>query len=154
MPKFNANLSMLFNEVGFLERFGAAAKSGFRGVEFLFPYDFPAEQIGEQLAKHKLEMVLFNMPPGDWAAGDRGMACDPARIGEFQDSVGMALEYALDLGVKQLHCMAGKLPPKVPPERAHETFVDNLRFACAALAPHGIRLLIEPINDRDMPGYF
>ena len=84
MPNFNANLSMMFNEVGFLERFGAAAKAGFRGVEFLFPYEFPAAQIREQLDKHKLKMVLFNMPPGDWAAGDRGLACDPAKVAPFQ----------------------------------------------------------------------
>jgi len=99
-------------------------------------------------------LVLHNFPAGDWTAGERGMACDPRRAGEFQDSVELALEYALDLGVKKLHCLAGKLPPNVRPERAHATFVDNLRFAAAALAPHGIDVLIEPLNDRDNPGYF
>lgn len=154
MPKFAANLSLLFNELGFLDRFAAARTAGFDGVEFLFPYAFEAEQILGRLRRYDLELVLHNLPPGDWAAGDRGMACDPRRIGEFQDSVGLALEYALDLGVKQLHCMAGKLPPNVPHERAHATFVDNLRFAAGVMAPHGIRVLIEPINERDMPGYF
>jgi len=154
MPKFAANLSLMFNELSFLDRFAAARSAGFDAVEFLFPYAFEAEQILGRLRRYGLELALHNLPPGDWAAGDRGMACDPRRINEFQDSVGLALEYALDLGVKQLHCMAGKLPPNVPHERAHATFVDNLRFAAGALAPHGIRLLIEPINDRDMPGYF
>ena len=110
MPKFNANLSMMFNEVGFLDRFGAAAKAGFRGVEFLFPYDFPAAQIREQLDKHKLQMVLFNMPPGDFAAGDRGLACDPAKVGEFQANIGKTLDYAKALGATQIHCMAGLKP--------------------------------------------
>ena len=104
MPKFNANLSMMFNEVGFLERFGAAAKAGFRGVEFLFPYDFPAAQIREQLDRHKLQMVLFNMPPGDFAAGDRGLACDPARVGEFQTNIGRTLEYAKARGARITAC--------------------------------------------------
>ena len=109
MPKFAANLSLLFNELGFLERFAAARSAGFDAVEFLFPYAFEPEQILGRLRRYGLDLVLHNLPPGDWTAGDRGMACDPRRIGEFQDSVGLALEYALDLGVKQLHCMAGKL---------------------------------------------
>jgi hydroxypyruvate isomerase len=154
MPKFAANLSLLFNELPFLDRFAAARSAGFEAVEFLFPYAFESEQIAARLHRYGLELVLHNMPPGDWGAGDRGMACDPRRVGEFQDSVGLALEYALDLGVKQLHCMAGRTPPKVSQGRAHATLVDNLRFAATALAPHGIRLLIEPINKHDMPGYF
>ncbi|MCS0612842.1 hydroxypyruvate isomerase [Massilia kyonggiensis] len=154
MPRFAANLSLMFNELGFLERFAAARAAGFDGVEFLFPYAFEAEQIAGRLQRYQLELALHNFPAGDWAAGERGMACDPRRVGEFQDTVELALEYALDLGVKRLHCLAGKLPPNVAPERAHATFVDNLRFAAAALAPHGIDLLIEPINDRDIPGYF
>lgn len=154
MPRFAANLSLMFNELGFLERFAAARTAGFDGVEFLFPYAFEAEQIAGRLQRYQLELALHNFPAGDWAAGERGMACDPRRVGEFQDTVELALEYALDLGVKRLHCLAGKLPPNVAPERAHATFVDNLRFAAAALAPHGIDLLIEPINDRDIPGYF
>ena len=154
MPRFAANLSLMFNELGFLERFAAARAAHFDGVEFLFPYAFEAEQIVSRLQRYQLELALHNFPAGDWAAGERGLACDPRRVGEFQDTVDLALEYALDLGVKRLHCLAGKLPPNVAPERAHATFVDNLRFAAAALAPHGIDLLIEPINDRDIPGYF
>src|SRR5712671_5298185 len=110
MPKFNANLSMMFTEVDFLERFGAAAKAGFKGVEFLFPYEFAADRILEQLHKHDLQMVLFNMPPGDWAAGDRGLACDPAKVTQFQENIGKAVEYAKDLDCSNIHCMAGLKP--------------------------------------------
>jgi len=154
MPKFAANLSTLFTELSFLERFAAAREAGFDAVEFLFPYTCEPEWIAGRLARYQLELALFNFPPGDWAAGDRGMACDPRRIGEFQESVELALDYADELGVKQLHCMAGKLPPHVPQERAHATYVANLRFAANALKEKGLNLLIEPINDRDMPGYF
>jgi len=154
MPKFAANLSLMFNELGFLDRFAAARSANFDAVEFLFPYAFDADQIAGRLQRYDLQLALFNLPAGDWTGGDRGMACDPRRIGEFQDSVELGLEYALDLGVKQVHCLSGKLHPAVPPERAHAILVENLRFACAALAPHGIRVLVEPINDRDMPGYF
>jgi hydroxypyruvate isomerase len=154
MPKFAANLSTLFNELSFLDRFSAAREAGFDAVEFLFPYAFDAEQITRRLERYRLELVLHNLPPGDWAAGDRGIACDPRRVGEFEDSVELALEYAQELGVRQLHCMAGKIPPNVPYERARAIFIGNLRRAAAALAPHGIDLLIEPINNRDMPGYF
>lgn len=154
MPRFAANLSLLFPELGFLERFAAAREAGFDGVEFLFPYAFEPEQIAGRLQRYGQELVLFNLPAGDWVAGERGMACDPRRIGEFQDSVELALEYALDLGVKRMHCLSGKQHPAVSFERAHATFVDNLRFAAAKLAPHGIDLLVEPINDRDVPGYF
>ena len=154
MPKFNANLSMMFNEVPFLERFGAAAKAGFKGVEFLFPYDFTPAQIGEQLEKHKLAMVLFNMPPGDFAAGDRGTACDPSRFGEFQDGVGKALEYAKVLGVKQLHVMAGLKPRGLNEETMREAYLASLRFAAAETAKHSIDVLIEAINTRDIPGFY
>ena len=154
MPKFNANLSMMFNEVPFLERFGAAAKAGFKGVEFLFPYDFTPAQVREQLDRHQLEMVLFNMPPGDFAAGDRGTACDPARFGEFQDGVGKALEYAKVLGVKQLHVMAGLKPRGLNDETMREAYLASLRFACAETAKHGIKVLIEAINTRDIPGFY
>ena len=154
MPKFAANLSLLFNELSFLDRFAAARAAGFDAVEFLFPYAFEAEQICHRLKRYQLQLVLHNLPAGDWAAGERGIACDPRRIGEFQDSVGLALEYAEELDVTQLHCLAGKLPPNVPPERAHATYVANLRFAAAELKRHGMRLLIEPINQRDVPGYF
>ena len=154
MPRFAANLSLMFNELGFLDRFAAARAAGFDAVEFLFPYAFEPEQIAGRLQRYGLELALFNFPAGDWAAGERGFACDPRRIGEFQDSVELALEYAPELGVKRLHCLSGKLHPNVPPERAHATFVDNLRFAAGQLAPHDIEVLIEPINDRDIPGYF
>ena len=154
MPKFNANLSMMFNEVPFLERFGAAAKAGFKGVEFLFPYDFTPAQVREQLDRHHLEMVLFNMPPGDFAAGDRGTACDPARFGEFQDGVGKALDYAKVLGVKQLHVMAGLKPRGLNDETMREAYLASLRFACAETAKHGIKVLIEAINTRDIPGFY
>jgi len=154
MPKFNANLSMMFNEAPFLERFGAAAKAGFRGVEFLFPYDFPAAQVREQLDKHKLEMVLFNMPPGDFAAGDRGLACDPARATQFQEGVGKTLEYARALGATQIHCMAGLKPRGVAEEKMRETYIASLKYAGAELAKHNIKLLIEAINTRDIPGFY
>ena len=154
MPNFNANLSMMFNEVPFLERFGAAARAGFRGVEFLFPYDFPAAQIKEQLDKHKLQMVLFNMPPGDFAAGDRGMACDPAKTAQFQENVGKTLEYARALGATQIHCMAGLKPRGIGEDKMRETYIDNLQFAGKELAKHNIKLLIEAINTRDIPGFY
>jgi hydroxypyruvate isomerase len=154
MPKFAANLSLLFNELGFLDRFAAARGAGFDAVEFLFPYAFEAEQIAQRLARYKLQLVLHNFPAGDWAAGERGMACDPRRIGEFQDSVELAIEYADELGVRQLHCLAGKVPPNVQRERVHATYVANLQFAAAQLKEHKLDLLIEPINDRDLPGYF
>jgi hydroxypyruvate isomerase len=154
MPKFCANLSLMFNELSFLDRFAAARAANFDAVEFLFPYAFEAEQITQRLSRYKLQLVLHNLPAGDWAAGERGIACDPRRVGEFQDSVELAIEYGLDLGVKQLHCLAGKMPPNVPRERVHATYVANLQFAAEQLRQHGLNLLIEPINDRDIPGYF
>jgi hydroxypyruvate isomerase len=154
MPKFAANLSTLFNEHAFLDRFAAAREAGFDAVEFLFPYAFEPEQIARRLERYGLELVLHNLPPGNWSEGDRGIACDPRRVDEFQASVELALEYARELNVKRLHCMAGIVPPRVPYERARAIYIGNLRFAAAALAPHGIELLVEPINDRDMPGYF
>ena len=154
MPKFNANLSMMFNEVGFLDRFGAAAKAGFLGVEFLFPYDFPAAQIRERLDKHKLEMVLFNMPPGDFAGGDRGLACDPAKVGQFQDTIGKTLEYAKALDATQIHCMAGLKPRGVGEDKMRETYIANLQFAARELAKQNLKLLIEAINTRDIPGFY
>lgn len=154
MPNFNANLSMMFNEVGFLERFGAAARAGFRGVEFLFPYDFPAAQIREQLGRHKLQMVLFNMPPGDWAAGDRGLACDPAKVAQFQENIGKAIEYAKALECAMIHCMAGLKPRGVSEEKLRETYLANLQFAGRELAKHNMKLLIEAINTRDIPGFY
>ena len=154
MPRFAANLSMLFTDAPFLERFALAREAGFDAVEFLFPYAYEAGQIEERLRQHQLRLVLFNLPCGDWDAGDRGMACDPSRVGEFRAGVPSALDYALALGVKQLHCMAGKVPAGLAPDAARAAYVDNLRHAADLLLPHGIDLLIEPINHFDMPGYF
>ncbi|MFM9436330.1 hydroxypyruvate isomerase [Janthinobacterium sp. CG_23.3] len=154
MPKFAANLSILFTEYDFLERFGAARQAGFDAVEFLFPYAYEARDIAEQLRRHGLTLVLHNMPAGDWAAGERGMACDPLRTAEFRGGVDLALRYAAALGVKQLHCMAGITPPHANAELARATFVDNLRYAADRCRPHGVDVLIEPINTYDMPGYF
>ena len=138
MPKFNANLSMMFNEVDFLDRFGAAAKAGFKGVEFLFPYAYDKNQLAELAQKSNLQVILFNMPPGDWNAGDRGMACDPARAGEFQENVGKAVDYARALGCKQIHCMAGLKPRGANEEQMREAYIANLRFAGKELAKHGL----------------
>ncbi|HYV36300.1 MAG TPA: 2-oxo-tetronate isomerase [Gemmataceae bacterium] len=154
MPKFAANVSMMFNEVSFLERFAAAAAAGFRAVEFAFPYEFPVEKIAEQLNKHRLENVLFNLPPGDLAAGDRGTACLPGRQAEFRASVQTALGYALRLKTPRLHVLAGVVPQGADPTICKATFVDNLQYAAAEVAPHGIMLMIEAINTRDIPGYY
>ena len=153
MPKLAANLTMLYNELDFLDRFDAAAQSGFTGVEYLFPYAYPKDALAERLARNRLTQVLHNLPAGDWAAGDRGIACQPARVGEFRDSVGKAIEYARALGCGQLNCLAGIAPTGVDAQRAHATLVENLRFAAAELARAGIRLLIEPINTYDIPGF-
>lgn len=154
MPKFAANVSLMFTELDFLDRFGAARDCGFEAVELLFPYAWPAAQIAERLARAQLPLVLHNLPAGDWAAGERGLACDPQRVDEFQHGVALALDYAAVLGVRQLHCLAGITPPGVAQSLAHATYVANLRFAAARLAERGMNLLIEPINTYDMPGYF
>ncbi|WP_251975749.1 2-oxo-tetronate isomerase [Salinicola avicenniae] len=154
MPRFAANLSMLFNEVPFLERFGHAAEQGFHGVEFLFPYDFEPEAIATELKRHGLEQVLFNLPPGDWAAGERGLAALPGREAAFRDSVDLALRYADTLDCPRLHAMAGVVPPNVSRETLKAVYLENLRYAARKLADQGRTLLIEPINSRDMPGYF
>ena len=154
MPKFAANLSMLFNEVDFLDRFEAARAAGFTGVEFLFPYAYPREQLAECLQRAGLTQVLHNLPAGDWEAGERGIACDPARVGEFQDGVGRAIEYAQALGCRQLNCLAGKAPAGVAEAQLRATLVANLRFAAPRLQAAGIRLLIEPINSFDIPGFY
>ena len=154
MPKFAANLTLLFNEHAFIDRFAAAAGAGFKGVEYLFPYAWPAAQLAEALQANALVQVLHNLPPGDWDAGERGIACHPDRVGEFQDGVGRGIDYALALGCPQLNCLAGIRPEGVDPERALATFIDNLRFAAGALDAAGLRLLIEPINSFDIPGFF
>ena len=155
MPRFAANLTMLFNEGDFLERFGAAARAGFKGVEYLFPYAWPKEQLAELLARHGLVQVLHNLPAGDWAKGERGIACHPDRAGEFRDGVGRAVEYAKALGCPQLNCLAGIAPAGVAEAKLRETFVANLKFAAQELKRAGMRLLIEPINSlRDIPGFY
>ncbi len=154
MPKFAANLTMMFNEVSFPQRFAAAAKAGFNAVEFLFPYDHAPHEVAQWLQENNLENALFNLPPGDWAAGERGIAALPGREQEFRASVARALEYAKAMGTQRLHAMAGLLPEGADRSRHRETYIENLRFAARALARHGLILLIEPINPRDMPGYF
>ncbi len=154
MTKLAANLTMLFTELPFMERFGAAAKAGFRGVEFLFPYAFEANEIASQLKQHQLELVLHNLPAGNWEAGERGIACHPGRVEEFRDGVDQAILYAKALGVTQLNCLVGIIPPDVTQEQAQRTLVSNLAHAAAKLKAVGIRLLIEPINTFDIPGFF
>jgi hydroxypyruvate isomerase len=153
MLRFAANVSMLFAEAPFLDRFALAARAGFAAVECQFPYDAPAARIRARLDEHGLAMVLHNLPAGDWAGGDRGIACQPARRGEFRDGVGRAIAYAQALGVRQLNCLAGIAPADTDPAEVRATLVDNLRFAAGALAGAGLRLLVEPINTFDMPGF-
>ena len=154
MPKFAANLTMMYNEVDFLDRFAAAAGAGFKGVEYLFPYDFSRDELAGRLAGNGLEQVLHNLPAGDWGAGERGIGCLPERVGEFQDGVGRAIDYARALGCPRVNCLAGIAPDGADRGRLTETFVTNLRFAAAKLGEAGVQLLIEPINTRDVPGFF
>ncbi|MBS3906978.1 MAG: hydroxypyruvate isomerase [Syntrophaceae bacterium] len=154
MPKFSANLTMLFNEADFIDRFERAARAGFKGVEYLFPYGWSKEELKEQLNKYGFVQVLHNLPAGNWQAGERGIACLPGREGEFQDGVGKAIEYAKALECSRLNCLVGKKPQGVSSEKVRQTLVDNLRFAADALEKEGIRFLIEPLNDQDMPGFY
>ncbi|MCY7317685.1 MAG: hydroxypyruvate isomerase [Ramlibacter sp.] len=154
MPRFAANLTMLFTEHPFLDRFERAAKAGFEAVEFLFPYGHAAAEIRQRLDAHGLQLVLHNLPAGDWDAGERGIACHPERVGEFRDGVARAISYALELGCGQLNCLAGKAPPGVADTLLRQTFVANLSHAAAALKKAGLRLLIEPINSFDIPGFY
>ena len=154
MPRFAANLTLLFNEVPFVDRFRAAAQAGFTAVEYLFPYDYDKDELAEALQTNRLQQVLHNLPAGNWSEGERGIGCHPDRVGEFQDGVGEAIEYATRLGCRQVNCLAGLAPKSVAPERVRTTFVTNLKFAALKLKEHGIRLLIEPINTRDMPGFY
>ncbi len=153
MPKFAANLTMLFNELDFMDRFGAAAKAGFRGVEFLFPYPYPKDALADALSKNGLTQVLHNLPAGDWSNGERGIACLPGREGEFQDSVGKAIEYARALKCTKLNCLVGISPADLDRSRVEKTVTENLRFAARALDAEGIQLLVEPINTYDIPGF-
>jgi hydroxypyruvate isomerase len=154
MPRFAANLSMMFNEKPFLDRFDAAARAGFKGVEFLFPYEFPAAEIRRRLDANGLTQVLFNMPPGDWAKGERGLASLPGRQAEFRDGVKQALDYAGALGCKLVHCMAGIVPSGVSAVTAGGVYAANLAWAAEQAHLMGVKVVIEPINHRDMPGYF
>lgn len=153
MPKFSANLTMLFNEVDFLDRFQKAAEHGFSAVEFMFPYAWPAEELAERLQRYGLKQVLHNLPAGDWAAGERGIACLPGREQEFQDGVEKALQYAKALQCPALNCLAGLVPRGVDRDKVRQTLVTNLRFAADVLAREGIGLVIEPLNDKDIPGF-
>lgn len=154
MPRFAANLSMLFTEQPFLERFKAAAEAGFKAVEFMFPYEFPARDIEAALKDNGLELVLHNLPAGDWAAGDRGIACQPDRVAEFRNGVVKAIDYAKALGCPQLNCLAGLLPGGVTAEKARGVLVENLRYAAEKLKAAKIGLLLEQVNSRDIPGFF
>ena len=154
MPKFAANLTMMFNEVPFPERFAAAAKAGFGAVEFLFPYDYSVAEVTRWLKEAGLKSALFNMPPGNWAAGERGIASLPGREEEFMAGVHKALEYAKAMGTPTIHAMAGLFPEASDRELHRAVFVDNIALAAKALSGQGLTLVIEPINTRDMPGYF
>jgi hydroxypyruvate isomerase len=154
MPRFAANLSMLFTEAPLIERFERAARAGFAAVEIQFPYDVPAEELQAALLRNKLSLVLFNLPAGDWAAGERGIACHPDRVDEFRQGIDAALAYAAALGVPQLNCLAGIRPAQVPADTARHVLAGNLRHAALRLKAHGLKLLIEPINTHDIPGFF
>ena len=154
MPKFAANLTMLFTEVAFLDRFERAAKAGFTAVEFLFPYAFAVGDIKARVDANRLTLVLHNLPAGDWDAGERGIACLPGREVEFRAGVAQAIEYAQALGVPQLNCLLGKAPAGASEAQLRTTVVENLKFAATALKQAGLRLLIEPINTCDIPGFY
>lgn len=155
MPKFAANLSFLFTEHAFRERFHLAAAAGFQGVEYLFPYDWPAHELAECLKAADVEQVLFNLPPGDWANGERGLACLPGRQGEFSEGVEQALDYAMLLDCERVHCMAGLRPWGVAEAELEEIYIANLRHAADRFATVGTTVMVEPINSRiDIPGYW
>jgi hydroxypyruvate isomerase len=154
MPKFAANLSMLFTEAPFLDRFALARECGFTYVEYLFPYDVPAAELKRRLDDNGLRQVLFNLPSGDWPGGERGIGANPNRVEEFRTGVSKAVEYALALGVPTLNALAGKRVPGVDDATMKATYVANLKFAARALAAKGLRLVMEPINHFDIPGFF
>ena len=154
MPRFSANLSMLFGEHEFLDRFDAAARAGFKGVEYLGPYDHAPEVVAARLRKNGLTQVLFNLPPGDWGRGERGIAVLPDRIEEFRRGVDTAITYARALGCGQVNCLAGIAPQGVDRTELEDVFVENLAYAAGKLKEAGIRLIVEPINTRDIPGFF
>lgn len=154
MPQFAANLSMLFNEVPFMERFNKAANYGFKGVEFQFPYAYSATEIKHKLDQNQLTLVLHNLPPGNWDDGERGIACLPDRIEEFREGVKTGIDFATVLGAPQLNCLAGKAPDNIDPKILHRTLISNLQYAAAELKKVNLKLLIEPINVFDIPGFF
>jgi hydroxypyruvate isomerase len=154
MPRFAANLSMMFNEVPFLDRFALAAKAGFKGVEFLFPYDHPAAEIAQRLKDNGLQQVLFNAPAGDFGKGERGMAAIPGKQAAFRDSIKLALEYATTLACPRLHIMAGLKPEGVAHDTLTAVYGANLAYAAEECAKAGVKPIIEPINHRDIPGFF
>ncbi|SCW86419.1 2-oxo-tetronate isomerase [Ancylobacter rudongensis] len=154
MPRFAANLTMLFNEVPFLDRFEKAAAAGFTGVEYLFPYDFPVEELVAKLKANNLKQVLHNLPAGNWGGGERGIAILPERVDEFRAGVDKAIDYATALGCPQVNILAGIVPAGADREVLHNTFVNNLKFAAPKIKEAGLKLLIEPINTRDIPGFF
>jgi hydroxypyruvate isomerase len=154
MPKLAANVSMMFTEIDFIDRFAAAKKHGFKGVEFLFPYAYPKERIAEALQANGLTLALHNMPPGNWEKGERGLACLPDRVSEFRDGVGTAIDYAKALGNKLLHCMAGLAPQGAAPEKLRQTYVENVRFAADRAKEAGLMIVLEAINTRDIPGFY
>ncbi|HZV19520.1 MAG TPA: 2-oxo-tetronate isomerase [Sphingobium sp.] len=154
MPRLAANLSLMFTELPFLDRFAAAADAGFGAVEFMFPYDWDPGQIAARASAQHLDTVLFNCPAGDWAAGERGIAALPDRIAECRDGVARAVDYARALGCSKLHLLAGVVPPGADRAQMHDVFVDNVRYAADLVAGDGIEILLEPINRRvDIPGY-
>lgn len=154
MLRFAANITTLYPDVPFLERFARARSSGFRYVECQFPYAYSVAELQEQLQENELELVLFNLPPGDWQRGDRGLAIDPKRREEFRESVAIALRYAVALRCPRLHCMAGILPNGLGQEEAYAALEENIRYAAAEAEKYGITILLEPINQMDMPGYY
>ncbi|MDP6063985.1 MAG: hydroxypyruvate isomerase [SAR202 cluster bacterium] len=154
MPRFSANLTMMFNEYDFLDRYGAAARAGFKAVEYNSPYEYDKERLAEELNKNGLTQALFNMPAGDWGAGERGFACLPDRVGEFQETVGSVVEYAPTLGCERVNCLSGITPEGVAPDKLRETLVSNVRFAAEKLAAVGVTVLLEAINTVDMPGFY
>ena len=154
MPNLAANISMMFTEQPFMERFAAAAQAGFKAVEYLFPYDHPAEDIASALRDNNLENALFNLPPGDWTKGDRGLTSIPGREAEFDGLIDQALDYARIIGCKRLHVMAGLKPEGADDAECRAVYVRNIKHAAERFAPHGITALLEPINTRDIPGFY
>jgi hydroxypyruvate isomerase len=154
VPRLAANLSLLYPQLPFLERFAAAARAGFRGVEYQFPYAWPKEQVAERARAAGVEVVLHNSPAGDAAKGDRGLACLPGRVGEFREGVERAIDYARAAGCPRLNCLAGIAPAEAAPELLFETLVENVRFAAGRLKAAGLTLTLEPINTRTVPGFY